>query len=168
MAVWETIISVQLQFASLPLPGKKRFRSSTGGCLTYHTRTDGDQQAVLCFWNKGFATGAAQDKHQTTNLVVIPPRWKIQHFVEVLNGNFPLLKLARQSPCQRWRNKICHCVLPAHAGDCLPALLAASRRQPGLVKRSIIWSSRKAVRPPRYHLATQLPFPLKRFLLLLL
>ena len=54
------------------------------------------------------------------------------------------------------------------AGDCLPALLAASRRQPGLVKRSIIWSSRKAVRPPRYHLATQLPFPLKRFLLLLL
>ena len=75
---------------------------------------DGDQQAVLCFWNKGFATGAPQDKHQTTKLVVIPPRWKIQHFVEVLYGNFPLLKLARQSPCQRWRNKICHCVLPAH------------------------------------------------------
>ena len=45
-----------------------------------------------------------------------PPRWNtllLKCYMEA-----PLssgLRLARQSPCQRWRNKICHCVLPAHA-----------------------------------------------------
>ena len=56
-----------------------------------------------------------------------PPRWNTLFIVEVLYGSFPLLRLARQAPCQRWRNKICHCVLPAHAGDCLPAFPPARR-----------------------------------------
>ena len=102
---------------------------------------------------------ATQERHETTHFLATKVEYSI---VEVLYGSFPLLRLARQSPCQRWRNKICHCVLPAHAGDCLPAAFPPARRvvRWALLKGRSSGAAAKQFGPPM-PFGHSTPFPFK-------